>query len=136
MSGVAGARRTAAEVAEGSPVEPDPLAAALKGRCPRCAAPGLFAGLIQFAPKCRACGLDYAAFNVGDGPAAFLILIVGAIVVAGAIWVELAFTPAWWVHLVWIPVAALLTIAGLRLGKALLLALEYKHRAREGRVGP
>lgn len=112
-----------------------PLAAALKGRCPRCAAPGLFAGLIEFAPKCRACGLDYAAFNVGDGAAAFIILIVGAIVTGGAIWVELAFTPAWWVHLIWVPVAAALTIGGLRLGKAALLALEYQHQALEGRIG-
>jgi len=122
-------------VVGGSSGEPNPLASALKGHCPRCAAPGLFDGLIKFAPRCRACGLDYAAFNVGDGPAAFLILIVGAITVTGAIWVELAFTPAWWVHLVWIPLAFILTIVGLRLGKAVLLAQEYKHRAREGRAG-
>lgn len=113
---------------------PDPLAAALRGRCPRCGAPGLFTGLVKFAPRCRACGLDYQAFNVGDGPAAFLILIVGAIVTGGAIWVELAFTPQWWVHLIWIPVATLLTLSGLRLGKAVLLAQEYKHRAREGSI--
>ncbi|MEO7563694.1 MAG: DUF983 domain-containing protein [Sphingomicrobium sp.] len=112
-----------------------PLVAALKGLCPRCAAPGLFDGLVKFAPTCRACGLDFASFNVGDGPAAFLILIVGAIVTGGAIWVELAFTPAWWVHLMWVPVAALLTVVGLRLGKAALLALEYTHSAREGRIG-
>lgn len=115
--------------------KPNPLASALKGYCPRCAAPGLFDGLLKFAPRCRACGLDYDAFNVGDGPAAFLILIVGGIVVAGAIWVELAFTPDWRVHLVWIPVALILTIIGLRLGKAVLLAQEYKHRARDGRPG-
>lgn len=113
--------------------EPDPLAAAVRGNCPRCGAPGLFAGLIKFAPKCRSCGLDFHAFNVGDGPAAFLILVVGAIVTIGAIWVELAFTPPWWVHLVWIPIATGLTLLGLRLGKGVLIALEYKHRAREGR---
>jgi len=89
---------------------------------------------IKFADRCRGCGLDYSTFNVGDGPAAFLILIVGAIVTGGAIWVELAFTPPWWVHLIWIPVAAALTVGGLRLAKAALLAQEYKHRAREGRI--
>ncbi len=81
-----------------------------------------------------ACGLDFDAFNVGDGPAAFLILIVGAIVVGGAITLELAAEPPYWVHLIWIPVAALLTIGGLRLGKAALLAQEYRHRAREGKI--
>ena len=79
------------------------------------------------------CGLDYDAFNVGDGPAAFLILIVGAVVTVGAIMLELAAEPPFWVHAIWIPLAAVLTLGGLRLGKAWLLAQEYTHRAHEGR---
>ena len=114
--------------------EPSPVASALRGCCPRCGAPGLFDGLIRFAPKCRACGLDFHSFNVGDGAAAFLILIVGAIVTIGAITLELAAEPPWWVHLVWVPVATGLTIFGLGLGKAWLLGQEYQHRAREGRI--
>lgn len=109
------------------------VAAALRGECPRCGNRTLFAGAISFAPSCRACGLDFATFNVGDGPAAFLILIVGAILTAAAIAVELGFQAPWWVHLVWIPVGALLTVGGLRLAKALLIAREYKTGAREGR---
>jgi len=94
----------------------------------------MFDGLIRFAPKCKDCGLDYAAFNVGDGAAAFLILIVGAILTVGAIIVELKYEPPYWVHLVWIPIGILLTVAGLRLGKALLLGQEFRTRAREGRI--
>ena len=94
----------------------------------------MFDGWLRFAPRCRSCGLDFAAFNVGDGPAAFLIFVVGAIVVTAALTVDGAFSPPWWVHLVWIPVAAGLTIGGLRLSKGWLLAQEYKHRAREGRI--
>ena len=109
------------------------LAAALRGDCPRCGERTLFAGPVAFAPKCRACGLDFNAFNVGDGPAAFLILIVGAILTGAAITAELAFEPPWWVHLVWIPVGAALTIGGLRVAKALLIAREYATGAREGR---
>jgi uncharacterized protein (DUF983 family) len=114
--------------------EPAPLAVAIGGRCPRCGERTLFAGWVRFASRCRACGLDFDSFNVGDGPAAFLILIVGAIVTGGAITLELAAEPPIWVHLIWIPVAAALTIGGLRLAKAGLLAQEYKHRAREGRI--
>jgi uncharacterized protein (DUF983 family) len=117
-----------------SPGEVSPLASALRGNCPRCGAHTLFDGWVGFAHKCRGCGLDYDGSNVGDGPAAFLILIVGAIVVGGAIALELAAEPPMWVHLIWIPVAALLTIGGLRLGKAALLAQEYRHRAQEGRI--
>jgi len=116
--------------------EPAPLAAALSGSCPRCGARTLFKGWINFADKCRGCGLDFTAFNVGDGPAAFLILIVGAILVIGAITVELMFEPPYFVHLIWIPLGLALTVYGLRFGKALLLAQEYKHRAREGRLQP
>jgi len=114
--------------------EPAPLAVAIGGRCPRCGERTLFDGWVRFATKCRACGLDYQAFNVGDGPAAFLILIVGAIVTGAAIALELIAEPPLWVHLIWLPVAAALTIGGLRVGKAVLLTLEYRHRAREGRI--
>ena len=110
------------------------LHATIAGNCPSCGAHTLFAGWVRFAPKCRSCGLDFDSFNVGDGPAAFLIFIVGTIVVVAALVVDGIFSPPWWVHLVWIPVAAALTIGGLRLSKALLLAQEYKHRAREGRI--
>ena len=114
--------------------EISPLAAALSGRCPKCGAKGLFKGWVRFADRCRNCGLDFAGFNVGDGPAAFLILIVGALITIGAIVTELAYEPPFWVHLIWIPVGLGLTLFGLRAGKAALLAQEYLHRAREGRI--
>ena len=114
--------------------EPSPVKAAMAGDCPRCGAHTLFAGWVQFARRCGSCGLDFDDFNVGDGPAAFLIFIVGTIVVVSALAVDGALSPPWWVHLVWIPVATVLTIAGLRTSKAWLIAQEYKHRAREGRL--
>ena len=130
MSGAAGARRSTVD----GRAPPSLAAATLKGLCPRCGAASLFAGLARFAPECRACGLDFAAIDVGDGPAAFLILIVGAIVAVGAILVDLAYSPRWWVHLLWLPVMVVLTLAGLRFGKAALLYQIYHHRAGEGRL--
>jgi uncharacterized protein (DUF983 family) len=114
--------------------EPTSFQAALAGNCPRCGAHSLFKGWVRFADRCTSCGLNYDSFNVGDGPAAFLIFIVGTIVVVGALVVDGAFSPPWWVHLIWIPVTAALTIGGLRVSKGWLLAQEYRHRAREGRV--
>jgi len=111
------------------------VAAALRGDCPRCGERTLFAGWVAFAPSCRACGLDFAAFNVGDGPAAFLILIVGAILTAGAITLELQFAPPWWIQLIWVPVGAALTVGGLRLAKALLIAREFHTSAGEHGAG-
>ena len=113
---------------------PSLAAASFEGLCPRCGAKTLFAGLARFAPSCSNCRLDFASYNVGDGPAAFLILIVGAIVAVGAILLDQGVNPPWWVHLIWLPVAAGLTIYGLRLGKAALIYQEHKHRAREGKL--
>ena len=114
--------------------QPSLLKAAIAGDCPRCGVRTLFDGWVRFAKRCRSCGLDFDSFNVGDGPAAFLIFIVGTIVVVAALVVDGAFSPPWWVHLVWIPVTTALTIGGLRVSKAWLLAQEYRHRAREGRI--
>ena len=91
---------------------------------------------MSFAPSCAGCGLDFDSFNVGDGPAAFLILIVGAILTVSAVVFDLSASPPWWVHLVWLPVGLALTLGGLRLAKAWLIAQEYVHRAREGRIAP
>jgi len=122
-------------MADGSSVEkgqPGLAEAALFGLCPRCGAKGLFAGAASFAPSCKACGLDYGQYNVGDGPAAFLTMIIGAITVGLALWVEFTFDPPVWVHaLLWIPFVAITTLAGLRLSKAALLAAEYQRKARQ-----
>lgn len=108
---------------------------AFKGACPQCGAPSLFAGWVKFAESCPKCGLDYAAFNVGDGPAAFLTLIIGTIIVALSVWLELAAEPPLWLHLlIWPPVTVAMVVFSLRWAKGALLALEYCNAAREGRL--
>jgi uncharacterized protein (DUF983 family) len=121
---------------EAPPAGPAPslAAATLKGLCPSCGAATLFSGVAQFAPACATCRLDFASFDVGDGPAAFLILIVGTIVAVAAIFTDLAYSPPWYVHLVWLPVLVGLTLGGLRIGKAALMYQIYHHRAGEGRL--
>lgn len=107
----------------------------MRGACPRCGQRTLFAGLVEFAPRCRACGLNFAQFNVGDGAAAFLIFFVGVIVIGLAMWLELSRSPPWWVHaLLWGPLTLALTLLFLRIAKTLLLTLEYRHDAAEGRI--
>lgn len=108
------------------------LSAALFGLCPKCGAKTLFSGIASFAPRCRVCGLDYSAFNVGDGPAAFLTLIIGALVTGLALWLELSWHPPFWLHIVlWIPLTAVAVTAGLRISKAWLLQAEYMRKAKE-----
>jgi len=93
--------------------------------------------MIRFADRCSACGLDFTLFNVGDGPAAFLTLILGTLVTILAIALELIAHPPLWLHmLIWIPVTLAGVIGSLRLAKAALMAAEYRNAAREGRIDP
>lgn len=117
------------------PEAPSTMQAALLGLCPQCGARSLFAGVVRFAPRCQACGLDYSRFNVGDGPAAFLTFFLGALIVGLAVALELGAHPPFWVHiLLWLPLTVIATFLSLRIAKAAMLALEYRNRAREGRI--
>ena len=106
------------------------IAAALGCRCPRCGRGKVFDGLLAIAPNCAVCGLDISAQDAGDGPAVFVILILGAIVVLLAALVEINFAPPIWVHIVlWFPVTVAGAILLLRPLKAGLIALQYRHLA-------
>lgn len=110
------------------------MEAALFGLCPCCGGRTLFAGPTRFADRCRACGLDLTRFNVGDGPAAFLTMIVGALVVALALTLQLSVEPPWWVHaILWVPLTVAGVVLGLRVAKAALLQSEYRNKAGEHR---
>ncbi|MBU2033726.1 MAG: DUF983 domain-containing protein [Alphaproteobacteria bacterium] len=105
---------------------------ALFGCCPRCGKRTLFAGVVKFAPRCSACQLDFDRFNVGDGPAAFLTLILGALISGLAIWLDVAVRPPFWVHiLLWVPITIGAVLGGLRVSKSLLMTAEYRNRAGE-----
>jgi uncharacterized protein (DUF983 family) len=111
------------------------LAAGLAGRCPACGRGKLFSGYLALAPRCDVCGLDYSFAEAGDGPAVFVILVTGFIVVGAALFVEMAYAPPYWLHaLIWGPLAILLPLLLLRSFKGVLIALQYKHKAEEGRL--
>lgn len=109
-----------------------PLAAALLCRCPRCGQGKVLQGWLAVAPRCNRCGLDLRGEDVGDGPAALVILVLGAIVVAGAVLLEVKVEPPIWVHLlIWIPVTLAGTVFLLRALKAWLIAQQYRHHLLE-----
>ncbi len=112
-----------------------PIARGLRGRCPRCGEGRLFRGFLQLRPRCESCGLDFDFADAGDGPAVFVILLGGAIVVGAALITEVVYQPPYWVHaMLWLPLILLVTLAPLRPIKGLMIALQYHHRAQEGRL--
>jgi uncharacterized protein (DUF983 family) len=104
-------------------------------RCPRCGKGRLYAGFLTLRPSCECCGLDFAFIDSGDGPAIFIIMIAGAIVVGTALIVEVKYQPPYWVHAVlWLPLILATTLLPLRAMKSLLIALQFHHKAAPGRL--
>lgn len=113
----------------------DPIRTGVLGRCPRCGEGRLFAGFLSVETRCARCDLDLSFADSGDGPAAFVILIVGFIVVGLALWMEVTHNPPLWIHFVlWVPLTLVLSLAALRMIKGLLIVLQYRNRAEEGRL--
>ena len=113
----------------------DPLRAGIACACPRCGQGKLFDGLVKIRPQCRNCGLDYSFADAGDGPAVFVILIIGFVVVGLALWMEVNYSPPFWVHFIlWIPLTIGLSLWLLRVLKALLIALQFRNNARQGEI--
>ncbi len=105
-------------------------------RCPHCGRGRLFDGFLSVRPRCETCGLDYSFIDAGDGPAVFVILLAGAVIVAMALTVEILYQPPFWLHaLLWGPLILVATLAPLRPMKGLLIALQFHHKAAEGRLG-
>ncbi len=111
-----------------------PIWAGLTCRCPRCGEGRLLVNVLGVRERCERCGLDYRFIDTGDGPAVFAILILGVLVLGAALWVEFTFGPPMWVHIVlWGLLTPLVAVALLRLIKATLIALQFHHKAGEGR---
>ena len=110
------------------------LLAGLRMRCPECGQGPVFAGYLKFAPRCANCGANFAAADAGDGPAVFVILIVGAIVSPLLFILQFATSMPDWLAIALTMLAALvLSLALLPPFKATLFALQWKHKASEAR---
>lgn len=114
---------------------PSPIVAGLTCRCPRCGKGKLFSGFLSLRPSCEHCGLDYSFADSGDGPAVFIILIAGFLVVFAALIIEVVYQPPFWLHAVlWGPLILAVTLLPLRPMKGLMIALQFHHKAAEGKL--
>ena len=112
-----------------------PVSTGIRGRCPRCGEGSLFAGFLTLNKICQTCGLDFDFADSGDGPAVFVILIIGFVITAGALLVELSFAPPIWLHLVlWPPLVLIFSLGLLRPMKGVMIALQFVSQARPGEI--
>ncbi len=114
-----------------------PFYSAIMARCPRCGGGSLFKNVLEQRNRCQKCGLDYRFIDTGDGPAIFGIFILGFLVCGLALYVEFTYEPPVWVHVVlWGLGTPILALVILRFLKAMLIALQYRNKAEEGRFEP
>lgn len=120
---------------EQSDTQLDPFMTGLKSRCPRCGTGDLFKGYMSLKPKCSACGLDYSFVDTGEGPAVLVMLVVGFLILGAALWLDAQVSMSVWLHiLIWVPLAIILSLVLLRKMKAVMIALQYRHKAAEGKL--
>ncbi|MEM7068928.1 MAG: DUF983 domain-containing protein [Pseudomonadota bacterium] len=130
------AKKKPAPVDEAVYLTPTPVQVAMRNCCPRCGEGKLLTGMLAPGTACMNCGLNYEFIDAGDGPAVFVILIIGFIVTAMAMALQISAQPPLWVHLLlWIPLISVLSLWGLRFSKAIMIALQYNTSAREGELG-
>lgn len=110
-----------------------PMSVGLKGRCPRCGEGKLFSGFLKTSKQCESCGLDLEFADSADGPAIFIMFIVGFVVVGLALFLSVTLRPPMWVHLIlWVPTTIILSLALLRPFKGIMIALQFANDAHEG----
>lgn len=113
----------------------DSVSAGLRGRCPACGEGALFKGFIALPEKCSNCGLSYKFADAGDGPAVFVILFAGFLIVGLMFFVEQAYAPPLWLHLaIFMPLTLIVCLGLLRPLKGILIALQYRNKAELGRL--
>lgn len=111
---------------------PSPWAAGFRARCPACGQGKVFSAYLTLADRCGSCGADFRAADSGDGPAFFVILIVGTLVAPLLLVLQFGFDLPGWVPLaITFVVAIALCLWLLPLFKSVLFALQWNRRARQ-----
>lgn len=111
-----------------------PLSAGLGCRCPECGEGPAFKTYLGLAPGCTSCGADFSKADSGDGPAFFVMFLVGILVTPPVLLVQVLFDPPAWVQvLLWAPVIVLTSVWLLRLSKSILFALQWSNQAEEAK---
>ena len=114
---------------------PIPILNGLLVRCPRCGTGPLLERGLSVRSACPKCGQSFAFADSGDGPAVFAILLLGAVTLGGALFVEFRYEPPGWVHvLLWGVILPLLALGTLRVMKGVLINLQFANKAAEGRL--
>jgi len=98
----------------------------LRGKCPNCGEGRLFRKFVKVADACDHCGEDFHHHRADDFPAYLVIILVGHIVVPLAMYVEVVYSPAYWIQAaVWLPLILAMSVGLLQPVKGAVVALQW-----------
>ena len=110
------------------------LKTGIRCRCPRCGEGPMLEGYLTIRKSCPNCGLSYAFADPADGPAFFVMSVVGVVGMALFMTFEFTVHPPIWVHFVFtFPLIAAMCLGILRPFKGWMIASQYRHKALEAR---
>jgi uncharacterized protein (DUF983 family) len=119
---------------DGWPIQA-PVKTDVRGLCPRCGRGHLFKGFLTLRSRCEVCGLDYSFADPADGPAFFVNCFTCIPAVAFACWLEVAYSPPLWVHLITsLPITLIACLLPLRPLKGWLVNSQYFYKAEEAKI--
>lgn len=110
------------------------LSRGMRCRCPRCYQGRLYSSLTSFhiVERCEQCGLDLSRNDSADGPAVFLIFILGFTLVPPALWLSMTVDWPLFVHAaLWSAVILGCTLALLKPLKSYVITLQYQYRPED-----
>lgn len=97
-----------------------------RGKCPACGEGALFARFMKVAPSCTACSEAFHHHRADDLPAYLVIVLVGHLIVPLTLYVEVAFSPDYWIHVaLWLPMILALSLGLLQPIKGGVVALQW-----------
>ena len=109
-----------------------PFRAGLTFKCPNCGKGKLYSRYLKITDNCDVCGVKLGELDTGDGPAVFVMLVVGFAVVGLALVVEVKYSPPLWMHMaLWTPLILGGSLSMLPLLKSMMFAAQYRTRAGE-----
>ena len=118
-------------MSEPTPYPPlNTLSTGIRCRCPRCGKGPLLKGYLTIRDHCPACDLDYGFAEPADGPAFFVMSVVGIVGMVAFMAFEFSVHPPIWVHfVVTFPLIVALCLGVLRPFKGWLVSEQYLHKA-------
>ena len=112
-----------------------PVQTGLAGRCPDCGEGRLFKSFLSFVDSCAACGADFTNEDAGDGPAVFVIFIVGIFIIPMALGFHMILDPPLAVtFILWGLIIIAVCLWLLRLMRGIMFNIAWQRSAREVRA--